>query len=628
MASIFNTLGIGYSGLNAAQVAINTTGHNISNAETEGYTRQRVVTEAAPPISNLTPGAVGNGTQVQQIARIFDQFVFSNYSASSSEKESSDFTKSTLQQLSTYFPEIDNVGIKSDLHAYYNLWQSLADNPDNNAVKVALAQQTQTLTQHIQSTKDQVVSLQNQMNDELKVNIDEVNKIAKQIASINVAINNTEAGGINNANDLRDKRNTLELSLSKLVGAKVNVGTIQSNMGVDPNIATKSGSYNISISGFNIVDGATFHPIGIDNTKNASGMYDLYYERQDGVKIPFAQEINGGKVGAILDLRGSSLNASDGVPTNGVLQNVRDQLDMFANGLIENTNNLYAKSATDLMQSNSVKIDPSGAVVNSGLNVKKGSFDVVLYDINGNETARRTINIDDLTTLTSGTNSIKDQIETNKDDNKDNNANNDIDDFLSVTYDAYPPGGALSFNLKNSSLKAQGYTFAIEDKLDSNNSFGSGTNFAGAFGMHKFFDGTNAGDISLSHNLQTDPTQISAHAAPISGNSQIALDMVQSQFEKMQFKQTNGNITYNDTVYSMFDTIATGVGTKTNSAVLANDTITARYNAVQQEYNSVTKVSIDEEMSNLIRYQTSYGAAAKVITTVDQMMNTLLGIKQ
>ena len=202
MASIFNSLSIGYSGLNAAQVAIDTTGHNITNANTDGYSRQRVMTQAAPPI-NLTPGAVGNGTQIQQIARIFDQFTFNSYTSSSADKQASDFTKSTLQQVSTYFPEIDGVGIKSDLSAYYNMWQSLADNPDNNAVKVALSQQTQVLTQHIQTTQAQVSSLQSQLNDQLKTNIDEVNNIAKQIASLNTAIGTTEAGGANNANDLR-----------------------------------------------------------------------------------------------------------------------------------------------------------------------------------------------------------------------------------------------------------------------------------------------------------------------------------------------------------------------------------------------------------------------------------------
>ena len=78
----------------------------------------------------------------------------------------------------------------------------------------------------------------------------------------------------------------------------------------------------------------------------------------------------------------------------------------------------------------------------------------------------------------------------------------------------------------------------------------------------------------------------------------------------------------------MFDITATYVGTSTNSAILRNETVTTQFNATQMEYYSVSKVSIDEELTNLIKYQTSYGAAAKVITTIDQMMETLLGIKR
>ncbi len=73
MASIFNSLYVGYTGLNAAQVGISTTGHNIANAEVECYTRQRVVTSAATPIS-ITPGQVGNGTEVTEIKRVFDSY--------------------------------------------------------------------------------------------------------------------------------------------------------------------------------------------------------------------------------------------------------------------------------------------------------------------------------------------------------------------------------------------------------------------------------------------------------------------------------------------------------------------------------------------------------------------------
>jgi flagellar hook-associated protein 1 FlgK len=78
----------------------------------------------------------------------------------------------------------------------------------------------------------------------------------------------------------------------------------------------------------------------------------------------------------------------------------------------------------------------------------------------------------------------------------------------------------------------------------------------------------------------------------------------------------------------MFDIIATEVGTATNSAIMRNETASTQFNAIELEYFSTSKVSLDEEMTNLIKYQTSYGAAAKIITTIDQMMQTLLGIKQ
>ena len=90
MASIFNSLNIGYTGLNAAQVGISTTGHNIANAEVEGYTRQRVSTAAATPVS-MSPGQVGNGTEITDIKRVFDNFVFDRYNDISADKEYSDF---------------------------------------------------------------------------------------------------------------------------------------------------------------------------------------------------------------------------------------------------------------------------------------------------------------------------------------------------------------------------------------------------------------------------------------------------------------------------------------------------------------------------------------------------------
>ncbi len=623
MATLFNTLGVGYSGLNAAQVGINTTGQNISNAETDGYTRKRVVQSAAQPLE-LAPGNVGNGVQIEDIERIFDDFTFRRYTSTYSDKEKSDYMKKTLDELSSYFPEVNDVGIKADLKEYYNLWQRFADNPTDNSVKIALAEQTNTLTDHIKELNSQVYDLQQKLNEELKVNVDEVNRLAEQIAELNKEIDKAEAGGGYTANDLRDKRGVLERDLSRLIGAKVSVGTIESDISLDSSATKATGSYNLHVNGFNIVDGSTFHPLTVDNSKSADGFYELYYERQDGVLIPVEQQVQGGKIGAILELRGSRIDENTGMPQNGIIQDTYEQLNEFASTFITSTNNVYAQTGTTTMTSNKLEFDPQEPLVNVDDSINTGSFDIVIYDIDGNEVSRRTINIDQATSLTGTSNSIESQIIANVDDNGDGNANNDIDNMIIFGAPDVNSSNKLQLSLAKE-YQNMGYSFGIEDNLSSE-AFGSGTNFAGALGLNRYFDGNDASDIALNADLRQNPSDISAGASRIAGDNGVALDMVQHQFESFDF--TVNQETYNDTVYGYFDMLAADVGIQASKAATYNDTITAQFNAVELEYQSITKVDIDEEMTNLIKYQTAYSAAAKVITTVDQMLNTLLGIKQ
>lgn len=625
MASMFNTLNIGYSGLNAAQVAINTVGHNISNAETDGYTRQRVMTAAANPIYSRN-GQVGNGTQILSIKRIFDNFVFERYSKTYAEKESSDYKKQMLEELSTYFPEIDGVGIKSDLSAYYDMWQTFSDNPSNDAIKVALAKQTEVLAKHIQKTQGQVTTLQSKINEELAVNVNQVNELVSQLATLNTSIDVEEAGGATSANDLRDKRNVIEKTLSRLIGSTVQEGQLTANMQVDSNSNTRTESYTLSVNGFNIVDGNSFHPIKLTKSNNKLGYYDLSFERQDGVLIPMQESISGGKIGAILDLRGRSIDSATGKPTGGVIQNVITQLDAFTAGLIESANNLYASNSVSNMQSNIVNITNTQSLINSQLNIKEGSFNVVVYDIDGNIVAKREMKIDSATSMRGpSANSIEQQLKAQVDDNGDGNANNDVDDYLDFAFTPSPTGELRLDLAIKVSKKSLGYKFGIEDKLASS-AFSSGTNFGGALGLSRFFDGTDGSNIDLNKEFRNNPTKLSAGYSGISGDNRLALDMLQQQFESYDFK-VNQEM-YNTTMYGMFDITSTYIGTQTNAVISQNETITTQFNATQLQYDSVSKVSIDQEMANLIKYQTAYGAAAKVITTVDQMMQTLLGIKQ
>ena len=345
--------------------------------------------------------------------------------------------------------------------------------------------------------------------------------------------------------------------------------------------------------------------------------------------------VKGGRVGAILDLRGSQFDV-DGNLVNGQLQEIINQVDGFAKGLIESTNNLYAQGSKSSMQSDSLTVNPNIPLYDSDLNIQAGSFDVIIYDTNGEEAARRTININSLTVMddtvydaagniiTPGTQqSIIGQLNLIIDDNQDSNATNDLDDMLQsiYAYDAIKGVGTVSLEI---GPQFQGYTFGVED--NTVNGLASGTNFSGALGLSRFFEGSNAQDITLERGLKEDPALIKANKSPVDGDNKLAIDMLQLQFDDVTF-EANG-IEVSETLYGYYDAIVTDVGTRTNAAITTNDTVTAKYNAILQTYESISKVNIDEEMVNLIKYQTAYGASAKIITTIDQMMDTLLGLKR
>jgi flagellar hook-associated protein 1 FlgK len=213
--------------------------------------------------------------------------------------------------------------------------------------------------------------------------------------------------------------------------------------------------------------------------------------------------------------------------------------------------------------------------------------------------------------------SIVKDINSNSDDNDDLNSLNDIDDEFVATYivDKYNTG---TFQIKQLN-PSKGYKIAIED---------NGTNFAGALGLHRFFDGVNAKDIRLNRALQDDPTLINAYKPPVNGDNAVANDMQQLQYERLDFYSHDRRTVNNETISGFYKLTTTQIATDTDAIVLEVETKTAVFKAVEMEQESISKVSIDEELTNLMRYQTGYTANAKVVTTIDQMLETLLGLKR
>jgi flagellar hook-associated protein 1 FlgK len=213
--------------------------------------------------------------------------------------------------------------------------------------------------------------------------------------------------------------------------------------------------------------------------------------------------------------------------------------------------------------------------------------------------------------------SIVSAINKDSDDNDDLNSLNDIDDEFTATYmvDKYGTG---TFQIKQNN-PSKNFTIAIED---------NDTNFAGALGLHRFFDGIDAKDIRLNRNLKEDPTLVNAYKPPVNGDMTIANDMQQLQYERIDFYSHDRRSTNNETIGAFYKLTTVEIATDTDAILLEVETKTAVFKAVEMEQDSISKVSIDEELTNLMRFQTGYTANAKVITTIDQMLDTVLGLKR
>lgn len=606
MGGILSSLNTSYTGLQAHQLMVDVTGNNISNASDEFYSRQRVLVRPEKPLY-FQDYNLGRGVSVETIQRIHDEFVFNRYRKAAEEAQYYDTHFTTLREASAFFPEVDGVGIYNDLEEYFNSWKDLAKNSTDPAQKQVLAKNSQVLSTNIKDTRSRLVRLQQKASEELEVTINEVNRIAKEIAHINGKLKEMEdQRELKQANELRDRRDELEYNLQTLVGANVFKNHLDSNASIHPKLADFDDEYVLNIGfGFNIVDGAMYHPIVLKKDDNHLNLNRVYFQGDDFKTVEITDKIVQGKAGSLISLYNSG---ADGTRV-GKIQDYINHLDIFAKGFIEATNSIYSQSAATQIRSDKLDVWSLNALVDSNYNIKEGSFDVVVYSTQGEEIARKTITIDRITTM----HDVVKAINENTDDNKDNNALNDVDDYFRAYYD----NGTKEFNILSKN-PSQGLYVAIQD---------NGSNFTGAFGLNKFFDGQDAHDITLNHEYVKDATLIRPWLTPVNGNFDVANMMQQLQYDDVDF-YVNKYEKKQMRIPEYFQFLAGRVANQTEAAQRTKETKDSVLSAVKKEHLAISQVSLDEEMVNLIKFQGGYAANAKVITTIDRMIETLLGIKQ
>ena len=222
MASTFFGLHIGYSGLNAFQASINTTANNISNVQTDGYSRQEV---------NLTPssamrvyqkyGSTGTGVTAESVTQIRDEYYDQKYWYTNPSKGFYDRKVYYLDQIETYYTDdAANPGFSSILGKMFDSLDSVKGNAGDTSVRNEFVSNADKLCTYFSSTATSLQELQSTINDEIKTTVDSVNSIVKKVTLLNKQINTIEQQGAK-ANELRDQRALLIDELSNIMTVSV-----------------------------------------------------------------------------------------------------------------------------------------------------------------------------------------------------------------------------------------------------------------------------------------------------------------------------------------------------------------------------------------------------------------------
>ncbi len=260
MPSQFFGLYIAGSGLRASNAALNTTANNISNAQTIGYSRQQVVQQANNALRTFTTyGCAGAGVDTIAIERVRDSFYDVKYWNNNSKYGEYAVKEYYMKTIEEYF-EDDNVsGFKTIFNKFAASLQSITTNSSSDSSKAQFIASAKSLTDYFNNMYGNLQKLQQDINLEIKQNVDQINSLAQKIATLNKQINVIELSGTT-ANELRDQRELLIDELSEIVD--VDVTEVPITDPKDPDRVTGGTRYLVRIAGGQVLaDGNDFNTL-------------------------------------------------------------------------------------------------------------------------------------------------------------------------------------------------------------------------------------------------------------------------------------------------------------------------------------------------------------------------------
>jgi flagellar hook-associated protein 1 FlgK len=330
--STFGALNTAFTGLSAARAAMNTAGQNIANANTEGYTRQRVTTSAAGAPANVglaasNRPAAGQGVNVDAIARLGNAFADFRVRTAAAQAGYSDARAEALSAIEANLHEPGADGISSQLHTFWANWGDVANQPDSEAAASVLLENANVLTGKIAASYAALDTQWATTRGTVDTMAAELNSSASQIAALNGQIRSTQAAG-GSANELIDQRAKLVTSIASLAG-----GTVRDN---------SDGTLDVVVGGNAIVSGTTHRPVVVTGASRlddtAGSPVRLEWANRPGQAVA----MDSGRLAGTL----SVLAPASGGASGGVIAEAAKAYDEFATTLADGVNAAHRAGST------------------------------------------------------------------------------------------------------------------------------------------------------------------------------------------------------------------------------------------------------------------------------------------
>lgn len=575
--SLMSDLYVGHAGLTTSQNALNTTGNNLANIQTKGYTRQQVVQSDtlynSLGLSATTSNQVGSGVTVADIRQVRDRFMDAAYRQEAGRQSFYAASYAAISEIETLFGEMEGVKVSTVIGDLWSSIQELAKTPNDTTSLALFRDASEEFVERCTDVYNGLKEYQSKLNIKIEDTVDRINQLGYTIYSLNKQILTIESGGVENANDLRDLRNSALDELSGLVNV----------------------SYKESAEGYMLVDieGKDFV------TPTCYYSMDLEYDLITGFETPVWPQLDNEEVFDFTMPISSKLNTDIGELKAYILARGTgnyDYTDMpvvpdAADYALGESDPEYAAAMTryeEKMKFFNEEVDTSA--VGTVMTQFDQLFHGVVTKINDILSPNKTVTLDDGT-----------RVKVLDEENCSYGANGEIgvELFSRKAIDRYT---------KKTLTLSDGTTgeFMVynEENEDSRNTL------------------YTLGNVEINLDVLQDESIIPMTTAQGDADYDRALDLVDAwttAFAKTDPVDT-APVDYQTYYTQMLGNIA-NLGSVYKSSEDALDKTTSY---LDNERQKVAGVSSDDELSNMIRFQSAYNASSRYFTVVSDMLEYLL----